>query len=107
MAAFRGELNRAFIRVLQLGYQRPMKRHLAPVVWGELCLIIRLSAKVKLKYKYDRKEDPEFILVHLFEQGNSVQFRVNAIYADDESRESSSGARRLSECFVAHTWVVS
>ena len=63
--------------------------------------------KVKLKYKYDRKEDPEFILVHLFEQGNSVQFRVNAIYADDESRESSSGARRLSECFVAHTWVVS
>ena len=63
MAAFRGELNWA-LRVLQLGYQRPMKRHLAPVVWVELCLIRRISAKVKLKYKYDRKEDPEFILVH-------------------------------------------
>ena len=26
---------------------------------------------------------------------------------DDECRKSFSGARRLSECFVAHTWVVS
>ena len=47
MAAFRGELNRALTRVLQLSYQRPMKRHLAHAVWGERCLIRRLSAKGK------------------------------------------------------------
>ena len=47
MAAFRGELNWALTRVRQLRYQRLMKRHLAPAVWGELCLIRRLSAKGK------------------------------------------------------------
>ena len=48
-AAFRGELNWALTRVLQPGYQRPMKRHLAPAVWGELGLIGRLSAKGKVE----------------------------------------------------------
>ena len=44
MAAFRGELNWA-LRVVQLGYQRSMKRHLAPVVLVELGLIRRISAR--------------------------------------------------------------
>ena len=48
MAAFRGELNWALTRVRQLRYQRLMKRHSAPAVWGgELCLIRRLHAKGK------------------------------------------------------------
>jgi len=45
MAAFRGELNWALTRVRQLRYQWPIKRHVAPAVCGELCLIRRLSAK--------------------------------------------------------------
>ena len=47
MAAFRGELNWALTRVLPLSYQWPIKRHLAHAVWGELCLIGRLSATGK------------------------------------------------------------
>ena len=72
MAAFRGELNRALTRVLQLSYQRPMKWHLAHTVWKERCLIKRLSEKkIKLEYRY-AKEDPKVVLVRLFEQGNAV-----------------------------------
>ena len=47
MAAFRGELNWALTRVPQPGDQRPMKRHLAPAVWGDRGVIGRLSAKGK------------------------------------------------------------
>ena len=62
MAAFRGELNWALTRVLRLRYQQPMKRQQpSPCCQGELYLIGRVSAKVKLQYKYDRKEDSEFM----------------------------------------------
>ena len=49
MTAFRGELNWALTRVLQLSYQRPIKRHSAHTVKGkgERCLIRRLSEKGK------------------------------------------------------------
>ena len=62
MAAFRGELNQALTRVLRLRYQQPMKwRQPSPCCQGELYFIRRVSAKVKLQYKYDRKEDSEFM----------------------------------------------
>ena len=55
------------------------------------------------------KEDPGFILVHLFEQGNSVQFRVNVACVDVESMQchyTTSDLQHLFVYYAAHNGVV-